>query len=197
MKKTIPLIPILLSLLECTPAARTNTHTTMSGRRWTKENLTWADFKQPPPVGENYAAATQSYLTHSYVFVSPDTFRFFIAAWFIPERSWAKKEVNGNAYNLKHEQYHFNLTELYARKLRRRLSVSLFSPTNYQAQITTLFDQYTDKLRVAQAQYDAESNHSLDKEGQEKWIHSIDTELGHLSAYADPSVIVKLQSDMR
>jgi hypothetical protein len=194
MKNAIPLAAFLICLLGCSPTGHLNTQPPETTILWTPENVTWNDFKEPPPADANESAKTHWRFEHRYVVVSPDTLRFFIAMWFISERSWVKKGATGNAFLLKHEQYHFNLAELYARKLKRYLSVSTFPASGYQPQLASLFNEYADRLHDEQAQYDAESNHGMDKDGQYRWIHSIDTRLEQLSAYADTTITIKLQS---
>lgn len=148
--------------------------------------LIWTDFKGEPDVNSNAAAVTASGISFSYSIskssVSGVTgFDTKVFAHFYPEESWCKPKLIDN-YILKHEQFHFNVTELHVRYLRENISKLKISNT-VANQLDALNKQANLALLVMQKQYDAESNYSIDKEGQKKWEAFISKELKRLEKY--------------
>ena len=87
--------------------------------------LSWQDFKGPILSNTDAVATTASGITFSYsIKRSSDRIMGFqsnIHAHFYPEKSWYKPN-DADAHILAHEQFHFNITELFARKFRDRVS---------------------------------------------------------------------------
>lgn len=88
--------------------------------------------------------------------------------------SWYKGFDSLSNYSLRHEQYHFNLTEAYARLL------NLYIKTNpdknlgfYQIKMASVINE----LDNMQNAYDTESEHSLRFDQQAKWQYKIDSML--------------------
>jgi hypothetical protein len=122
--------------------------------------------------------------------------RFTIAAWFNPDFSWAKeksKEGKHANYLLMHQQYHFNLTELYARKIRQVLSGLELTDSTYKNEIAQLFKKFHELYRQQKKKYDEETEHNTNWTMQYNWAASIDDEIKALSAYSDTLVVVKLK----
>ena len=89
---------------------------------------------------------------------------------------------------LSHEKYHFNIVEIFARKIRKDVIEKSISPDS-----TDQFNNYISKLWVEvenmQSDYDNETNHSLNKIAQQNWQTKIDKKLESLQAYK--SIIAK------
>ncbi len=92
-----------------------------------------------------------------------------------PSRSWVlASRANPNA--LRHEQFHFNLNEVYRSKLESalsRISVQDTSSDAAQAALNDLLQRTAgavlDQLANMQARYDAETGHGTDAAGQASW----------------------------
>ena len=82
--------------------------------------LTWADFRGPKPkkVKKRFVAVTYSGLRYRFRKDSSGKIRFAIVSYFDPTKSWKKRRQPGTEL-LNHEQTHFNITELYARRTRQ------------------------------------------------------------------------------
>lgn len=96
---------------------------------------------------------------------------------------------------LKHEQLHFDILELYARKIRKIL-IKNFKKTkemNMKSFLKILetqmflYFEFDDK-------YDNDTNHSLNNEEQEKWNNKIQDELYKLNRYNQGNYIDILKS---
>ena len=87
-----------------------------------------------------------------------------VTTYFYPQLSWKKNSKENNQDLLKHEQLHWDISELYARKLR--------------AAYKKYIPQKNQKERLqAQNAYDLETKHGLLKDAQEKWSDKIREEL--------------------
>src|SRR5436190_457537 len=87
---------------------------------WSKDRkLTWADYKGKPQ--RRFAAASTVYsLGRKVIMQSNGTTAAQINAYFYCDDSW-KKESWINESVLAHEQKHFDIVELFARKIRKKL----------------------------------------------------------------------------
>ena len=148
--------------------------------------FTWEDFKAEPRAQVDAVALTVSGISFSYSLSQNNDgdyqYETFVEAHFYPEKSWYKPEVS-NGHILLHEQLHFDLTELYARKLRKRIAETKFSE-NIRAELNQLNDDINKELEMAQNKYDLETNHSINIEAQKQWEDFITSELKKLEAFS-------------
>ncbi len=110
--------------------------------------------------------------------------RFSVLAVFTTGRSWIHPEHVQNKELLNHEQKHFDLCELYARKLYKELQdAGLTAATMQQANniFKTVYNEYHER----QYKYDSETEHGTNLEEQAKWDEIISEELNMLTDYAD------------
>lgn len=129
---------------------------------WEEERLlSWEDFKGSPDYLLNFAATTNSGMSHSYTLDSEgvlDKSRSEVLAHFYSTFSWYKP-ADTTAAILRHEQSHFDITEMHARKLRKRIEQYNFT-VNSKEEIKQLY-QLTEQERVAtQRLFDKETEHS-------------------------------------
>jgi len=139
--------------------------------RWEPDlRLAWADFRGVPPAGKRIAATTASGLSYSYTARGgPDGYEldFTVDTFFYPDKSWYHPELC-NARVLSHEQLHFDISELFARRLRRRLSQTGFSG-RVKAEVRKIFEQVNQELSEFQDRYDRETDFSRNPEAQQAW----------------------------
>jgi hypothetical protein len=148
--------------------------------------LKWADFKGEPDENSNAAAVTASGITFSYSIKKNSVrgvtgFKTKVFAHFYPEHSWCKKELIDENI-LKHEQFHFNITELNVRYLRENIS-KLKVTNNIAKALDKVHKQANTDLEIMQNSYDTDSNYSIDRIGQQKWIAFVNKELKRLEKY--------------
>jgi len=141
--------------------------------------LTWQDFKAKPKAEVEAVASTVSGISFSFTLAQKDsedyTYKTFVEAHFYPEKSWVKIKDSTN-YMLSHEQLHIDITELYARKIRKRISETEFTK-NIRSELNMLNDDINNELEIIQNKYDTETNHSIIPERQKKWQTLIEKEL--------------------
>lgn len=98
-------------------------------------------------------------------------------------------------YGLAHEQKHFDITEIYARKIRRMFHEEVNRGNLHR--IDDMLEAYFREWERAQEHYDNETEHSLDKAQQAKWNAKIQRMLDELSAYKNAEGEVVLSSGRR
>lgn len=148
--------------------------------------LSWADFKAKPHNHNDAAAITASGITFGFSIRQTDrnqviSFDADVHAHFYPEQSWYKVEVVDD-HILSHEQLHFDITELYARKFRYRIS-QLKVSNNIRKQLKKIHNDINSELSSLQTQYDNETDYSRNYETQAKWQKSIKAELETFSKF--------------
>lgn len=148
---------------------------------WVQDGLIWDDFKANPQPESEFDANTNSGLSFSWGFKKNNDvieLTYEVTSYFNPWLSWVKVN-SGKDYLLKHEQLHFDITELHARKLRKKLAeVNSASLLKDPKGILTRIYQSVEKERATmQLKFDKESRHSMDKEGEARWQDFVRTEL--------------------
>lgn len=134
------------------------------------KKLTWNDFKGSIPPDAIPAATTASGISYTYSanFLHHEVqLDFEVNAFFYPNESWYKPAVCNNLI-LSHEQLHFDISELFARKMRKRLRETSFSD-NVKAEIKSIYNKTLKELSDFQDRYDWETNFSRNREQQLRW----------------------------
>ena len=137
--------------------------------------LTWADFKGKVPVGDPTAATTASGISYSYsanLLHHEVHLDFEVNAYFYPNESWYKPDLC-NDNTLAHEQLHFDITEIFARKMRNKLQRTSFSD-DVKAEVRKIYNDILKELQDYQERYDWETNFSRNREKQGEWNRKID-----------------------
>lgn len=133
--------------------------------------LSWEDFKGAKEINSDAAAVTASGITFSYSVRKTDeritSFEAQAFAHFYPESSWFI-ESRCNDHILKHEQLHFDITELHVRIFRYRIA-QLKVSQNIKSQLNALHKEINKELEEMQEAYDTQSQNSINKESQSKW----------------------------
>lgn len=113
-----------------------------------------------------------------------------VKAIFYPNDSWKGSYIDDAL--LAHEQRHFDIVELYARKLRKQLSELIVKDEKDAQQKLDSLHAFIDKeMDVFQDKYDKETDYSMAHEEQINWIKKIDDAIDSLSAYQNTEVKLK------
>jgi predicted secreted Zn-dependent protease len=92
---------------------------------------------------------------------------------------------------LRHEQLHFDIFELYARKIRKYLS-EYSNPQGMEQQMKKAVNLLIAEQEKVNLQYDTESVHSTNKPMQKKWESKVTEELKKNDAFANTHVVREL-----
>ena len=139
--------------------------------------LSWTDFQGIAPARGDESALTAYSLFHGAT-CTGKAFEFRVVAAFLPRQSWVRPAVLANpatsSRTLRHEQTHFDLSEVHARRMRRYFA-ELFEPCMKTAEeLGALAQRFVREEAAAQRRYDEETNHGRVARKQTEW----DTEVG-------------------
>jgi predicted secreted Zn-dependent protease len=157
---------------------------------WDPNNpVTWSDFKGKAQLNAKEAAMTASAIEFNYETNGVNMVKWKVQSKFYPELSWSRKDKQ-TAYILKHERLHFDITEVYARILRKRFIEEIRSVKDIP-KIKTISKAVMAQWNKEQQTYDAETNHSINTEKQQEWNQAVADRLEELKEYTQLSVTVK------
>ncbi len=146
---------------------------------WSIERrLNWNDFKKDAPKNAHAAATTASGISYWFSTVGPTDkieIDYAIDTLFYPNESWVQKDLASPAI-LAHEQAHFDIAELLARKMRRIMETTHFTK-NVKSEIASIYKDIIAELNAYQKRYDAETNFSRNMERQLLWEEKIAKDL--------------------
>ena len=139
--------------------------------------LSWDDFKgnvrkQSPYDAESYCAII--YQTGLVTLFSKA--EIIVTNTFDCTKSWVRTDKKTDAI-LNHEQRHFDLCEIYTRKLRAEFAKHKFY-ANSNNKLDSLFSEFERKYNEAQRRYDEETAHGTKEIEQIGWDSYIDLKLG-------------------
>jgi hypothetical protein len=155
--------------------------------------LTWDDFQGTPDADStSRKAETTSDLSYDYK-IQKEVIHVTVVACFQRSKSWIVAAKNAKTPALlKHEQVHFDMTELTARKIRKEISgyVSTDIPGT-QATIDKAGAKYKAELDSLATLYDTETNHGSIAAKQKKWETKIAAELKKLETFSGTKVEIQ------
>ena len=155
--------------------------------------LRWSDFKMKAPPCNNHAALTNSGMSMDLE-LRNNEFKVTVHAKFNPDKSWKKEGLKEEAYLLQHEQLHFDITELYARKLRKTFLERRWTmDDDFNSLFQDLYNANQDMLWSVQDVYDKETEHSILKAEQAKWNKAIADSLELYSDFSNPDIEFSIQ----
>jgi hypothetical protein len=135
--------------------------------------LTWDDFKGRPNAASEFYANTGWKISYTMppmkVTRDPVPLTGFVVTLELDkEKSWVKKGKETPAL-LKHEQTHFDIGRLCLMELVTALGKTSVVPSELSKTIAPIFNSINGKYHQMGVQYDLETNHSVNKEAQERW----------------------------
>ncbi len=136
--------------------------------------LAWADFKGEAPDHPRAAAITASGITYQFSTLGTGKeleLDFKATTYFYPDKSWYQSELCDSLI-LSHEQLHFDISELFARKMRKRIDSTKFTQ-NVKAEVRSIYKEILKELNEFQNLYDEQTNFSRDIEQQLIWNKKI------------------------
>lgn len=142
------------------------------------QKLTWKDFKGTPEGAEAFVASTNSGVSFGFSYTEENgvgSVETTIASNFYPNLSWYRPE-NVSPYILAHEQTHFDITEIHARKLRMKLD-KLAHDRTFRDKASAIYNAMEAERREMQQAYDGETDHSNVEEAEFRWRAFVKKEL--------------------
>lgn len=151
--------------------------------------LTWNDFKGKPQ--KRFAAASTNYnILKSISKANDKSATIKIDAVFFCQRSWKKTNwVNESV--LTHEQKHFDIVELFSRKLRKTIEENKYrSYDDAESKIEEFYTSNDKAMDIYQDQYDDETDGSMNGDKQREWNKKIISEIAALKKYEEPAFTI-------
>lgn len=152
---------------------------------WSRDVLKWSDFRGSPQKHELIGAITRSGIEYEFV-PKAKVVEITINSCFYRNDSWVNMDYV-TSKSLEHEQGHFDLTEIYARKLRK---YCLDNKINKSSTFKSAIELHNDLLKLVQEEYDKETNFSTDSSGQVAWNSRIFADLEKFGEYSNPIVLI-------
>lgn len=147
------------------------------------------DFKADT-TNRPFTAATSAHFTYEV-----SVRRITLATITVPTRFETQlsyfKRIGHDDQVLEHEQVHFDLTELYARKLRKLIIDTVLSRQNYGNELMTLYKKTSRELVIEHDRFDAEVYPDPDR--LPEWNDNVTQRLNELDMYSAISIEKRLQ----
>lgn len=154
---------------------------------WSKNRkLTWNDFKGKVVLYQPFDAESHcgfGFKSNVVKLFGKTTMK--ITNTFDCNSSWVSPKSKNNNKLLEHEQLHFDLSEIYARHLRKKLFEKKLSYFNVVNESNKIFYEVFDLYKERQNLYDTETKHGTEEIAQKKWKETIQNELNELEAYSE------------
>jgi hypothetical protein len=183
-KKRFLLLPFAALFVFCTLAFQTNS--TKGLILWQNDHqLTWKDFKGTQSADAAFAALTHWEIQFS-TSMDGDSVVVQTDCYFNPSESKVKRASRTDTALLAHEQFHFNIAELYTRKMRKALKELILTKKELNSssnKLTKCYQQYVNDCSKEQDRYDNETQHSIKTAEQLRWQADIAQQIKDLDAY--------------
>jgi hypothetical protein len=162
------IIQILLSLIFCSPFFITNDTTQFS---WSVDRkLIWSDFKGKPDKLNPASALTYSDIKIGASFIDGKV-AVTVQNFFDTKLSWSKNKTSTTL--LAHEQVHFDITEIYTRKIRIKLNTIASEETIRNGTLNKESSSLLKEWKAFQKKYDDETNHGIIADKQKEWEEKV------------------------
>lgn len=151
--------------------------------------LSWKDFRGEADANSTFHANSNTGITYSWRLNTVNgvvALEYEVCSNFYPDLSWVVAGSD-NLYLLKHEQLHFDISELHARKLRKKLADLPISwlGKDPRTKLNGFYEKIDNERREMQTRFDRESQHSINKEAEAKWRKYVYEELEKYRNYKE------------
>ncbi len=156
------------------------------------QQLTWADFKGRADKSSPYEAVTYTTIEVRSLQLDEKQIEYTITNSFEKKSSWSKDKKSVEL--LKHEQLHFDISELVVRKMKKKLLTKKYkSIKEIQNFARDAFGECEKERKDLNVAYDKETNHSINKDKQKEWEDKIEAELGEFNEYSMTTLVLEIQ----
>ncbi len=149
-----------------------------------RSDLEWSDFRGRPQSNSNFDASVNTGITYQWSYGKDKgdiELNYQVDSFCYPSLSWVKRgQMSDNL--LSHEQLHFDISELHARIMRKRLKE--YGPgENIRRDLNKMY-KLVERMRInMQERYDEETSHSKNLVAQKKWEKKIQTLMWYYRDY--------------
>ena len=148
--------------------------------------LKWSNFKSKinNQHGENVVAYTNCGWIYSYIRSSNPKvpIKIKIETVFNEDKSW-KDAKRINSYVLLHEQKHFDVAEIFSRKLRKEVAEKIKTNSDFDRYFQDIYARILKDYQNFQKAYDGETKNGIVEEKQSEYNRIIAEELENYKSY--------------
>lgn len=151
------------------------------------KKITWNNFSKKRNTTSVFKAECTTFFVITF-HLKQDSVLCNVRTFFDSNKSWRLIGYNLNdIYDLNHEQIHFDITEIFAREIRKRI----LSKNLNEKEIEIVFNENVRACNVFQNEYDNETNHSINKIKQAVWDKRIKDLLLSLDMFKEQAIYIK------
>lgn len=172
LRTRLTLLLVINFVILLIPASALFSHTRPNYEKIWGSELSWSDFQKELPANrKKYAAGinTEFYAKYNRCFNTP---RVLTVTVMNRQYSWASAifaKYNGK-YILNHEKIHFDISEWTRREFKDSIdNIDKISEKNLQ----TIYEHFREIDDIRQGNYDKDSDHGRNVDGQQKWNEKI------------------------
>ena len=150
---------------------------------FTEPALSWDDFKGRPERNVDWTAMTYSGIKLRYEYKVKNgnyTIKIQLYPYMDRTRSWYIEQGH-NDHTLAHEQLHFDITILVTKQLAQELRNMEYNPKKFSRQIDDMHEEFLEKLRKMQDEYDEQTMHGVKVREQKMWDRKIETQMNQFA----------------
>jgi len=172
------------SLESTAPSATTDNNYHATDFAWSdSRKLTWEDFRGAVNAqSDESAAATHCGIGFKTNIAEGNKPGIFVYNTFYVNKSWVRPDAKISGI-LDHEQGHFDLCEIYTRKLRERMNSFNFNTPDVKQALLSIYSEVNSEYERRQQAYEEETTHGTNIPQQKKWQASITRELTSATNY--------------
>lgn len=153
------------------------------------DNITFADFRGLIKLKMKISESDKIATIVSNIRVKKSGNTIYVESFFYPTRSYVYYKNLFSNVLLKHEMYHFRITEYHARMMRQEIG---YTPGTRERKTLNMIKYYvSSKEAEMQNKYDTETEHNLVQSKQIEWQNKIDSLLISLDGYSETVVTLK------
>ncbi len=183
--KKITVIILMFSFLKTFSQDALIESTTVEWNEFYK--LRWTDFNGSPAETAAGDAGTVVQIK-AKPFIVNGKVDYDIRAFFDRQKSWKRDE---SRELLAHEQLHFDLAELYARKIRQKISELRRAGVDDVKMFNREIEKILTESNEVDMQYDLETLHGALDKNQAEWAASIKADLASLQAFKKTKRVIR------
>lgn len=152
---------------------------------WTQiQMLKWSDFQgEKDTIDSRYtymeAVSAISIFTTGYY--ENDILKYRVTNYFNKSKSWATDTTVMSL--LEHENIHFDIAELYTRKIRQGIEILIDKNKTSEEDYIELIEKLLNEFSESTKRFDKETAHGLVLQRQQKWKEKVEEEINSLEKY--------------
>jgi hypothetical protein len=158
---------------------------------WHERNqITWDDFTEVETLKGEEAAIISLGISYNETNYEANKIYYHVTSYMKFNTSLYIMNKDSDRL-LEHEQGHFDIAEIYARKIRKHFSKNKFDKNSFDFKMK--FKSFVASYNECQKLYDKETNYSKNGEMQEVWNKRIEKQLKELKKYKEIEVVCRLK----